>query len=205
MGKKITWLGKNSIGEHGFSYVEITIVIVVISILAMLVLATNNNSRNSTYQTTTDADMDTIVNAARLYINKYNHYPADTNRGMPSDLKEFVDPNVASSIWSTGTYPGSVFDWDVWDLYDATNNKYDPGADGISETVQISLRFCPAGGPLSACHFPSQSWASGFNINSSYYYCVTGYCRSHGSEAWSYPGYCRNCLNHQAIKTPDGK
>ena len=78
----------------------------------------------------------------------------------------------------------------------ATDNDYDSfnGSDG-QLVVQISLRFCPIGGPLSACNFPTESWADGFQVNSSMYWCITGKCRPHPSESDTYPGYCLNCRN----------
>lgn len=179
-------------GQRGFSIVEILIVIVVIGILAAIVVNYYSGAREKAYETRGRSDLESIANAAKLYANKNSTYPADATRTIPNDLKEFLASNTQTADWPAAAWPGSIFDYDAWDL----------DSDGTNETFQISIRFCPAGGPLAACKFPKQSWATNFNINSAYYYCIKGYCRSYNTEAYTYPGYCVNCPGNTAVKKP---
>lgn len=194
---------KSLAASQAYTIVELVVVIFVIGIITALVYTNIGNSRERGLYYRSETDLRSIASAAQLYAQKYGAFPADVSRDIPAEIKEFIDPNVNIDNWPNGAYPGSVFDWESWDILNAATNT--KGTDGINDTFQISLRFCPVGGPLSACTFPKQSWATGFNINSAAYWCIKGYCRPHSSELWSYPGYCINCPNHAPIKTPDNQ
>jgi hypothetical protein len=117
-----------------------------------------------------------------LYYDKYGAFPNDADRNIPPGLEEFLQDTDLDN-WPDGPWGGSVYDWDAWDDPDT------PGA----RIYQISIRFCPVGGPIGACKFPDEDWAAGFGVNSSMYYCVSGACRAHNSEPIDYPGHCVNC------------
>lgn len=175
--------------QRGFSLVELLIIITVIGVLAVMVIIYIPKSRERTYFTRATAEFQTFTNALKLYLVKYNDYPTDTSQSMPASLNEFIAKQDINSEWPEAPYPDSVYDYDRWDDLEG------------EDTVQISIRFCPVGGPLSACKFPNEPWASSFGINSALYYCIKGNCRSHQSEAATYPGYCVNCPNNKAIGT----
>lgn len=175
--------------QRGFSLVELLIVMVVLGILATLVVMYVPKAREQTYFTRASAEFLTFANALKLYLAKYNEYPADASHGMPAELNEFIAKQDVNSEWPEAPYPDSVYDYDRWD-----------NLDGL-DTVQISIRFCPAGGPLSACKFPNEPWATDFDVNSALYYCIKGNCRSHQANPATYPGYCVNCPNNKAIGT----
>lgn len=173
----------------GFTMVEIMIVIFVIGILAALVYTNIFNNKEKVYEARTHVEFQTIVTALKLYAQKYNEYPADVSRGLPNGLEEFIAPNDSVDQWPDAPWPGSVYDYDRWD-----------NLEGV-DTYQVSVRFCPIGGPLSACKFPNLPWAAGFEVNSAYYYCIKGNCRSHQANPATYPGYCVNCPGNKAIGT----
>jgi len=165
--------------NKGFTLIELLIVIAIIAILAMVVFVSNNRAKEKTYLSRTDVELKTFAYALKMYAFEHNNvYPADVNRDLPSGLEAYLSTGTGN--WPDAPWPGSVYDWDNWTI------------DG-QPVYQISVRFCPIGGPLSACHFPNESWAQNFNVNSAYYYCISGSCRSHQYEPVNYPGYCSNC------------
>lgn len=172
---------------RGFTLAEVLIVVAVLGILTALVMSTISSARERAYFSRANTEFATMANAVRLWVIKYNYYPSDVSRGLPAGIEEFIAKNDTSSIWPEAPWPDSVYDYDQWlDL------------DGV-ETYQISIRFCPKGGPYSACKFPDQPWAKDFNINSALYYCIKGNCRAHSYESPNYPGYCVNCPGNKAI------
>lgn len=179
--------------KDGFSLVELLIVIFVIGILASIVTIYVVGSRERSYFTRAKAEFSTIENALNLYIAKYNDYPAEVTWGLPGGLTEFITRDAQGQILVSGPYPGSVYDYENWSIDDGDGNTI--------TTRQISLRFCPQGGPPTACEFPDEEWAQGFGVNSALYYCIEGLCRSHDSEPATYPGYCVNCPGNRAIGT----
>lgn len=179
-------------GHKGFTIVELVIVMVVIGILATIIMVSVSRARERSYLTRANADLLTVANATKLYVNKHNEYPPDVSRNIPAEIKEFISSNIPTSQWPSAPWPGSNFDYDAWDV----------DGDGTDETIQISIRFCPLGGDLSTCTFPKEPWVTGFNTNSAYYYCLKGYCRAHEAAPYTNPGYCVNCPNNAAIKKP---
>lgn len=165
------------LSPKGFTLVEIIIVISVIGILAGIVLVNVGGSKERTYQTKAFAEMNSLANATRLYVEKYNEYPDDVNRNLPAGLNEFI---AIETDWPDAAWPGSVFDYDNWTV------------DG-EQIIQISVRFCPFGGDLDTCQFPNETWADGFDQQSAVYYCLKGACRSHNSRPYNHPGHCINC------------
>jgi len=164
--------------QKGFSLIEILLVIAIIGILAAIVYTNNGRIKEKTYLSRANVELKTFAYALRMYAFENNNvFPDDVNRDLPAGLEAYLntEPN-----WPDAPWPGSVYDWDNWMI------------DG-QPVYQISIRFCPIGGPLSACNFPDESWAEDFDINSAYYYCISGSCRSHSSEPVDYPGYCSNC------------
>ena len=175
----------------GFTIVEILIVIVVIGILAALTISYYSGSREAAYLARGKSDLESIGNAARLYVNKNDTYPPDESRDIPAAIKEFIATDAQGSDWPKAPWPGSVFDYESWNI----------DGDAGDETIQISIRFCEAGAPAT-CKFPKESWAAGFGVDSAFYYCIKGYCRSHRDQPVTYPGYCYNCSDHGPVKLP---
>lgn len=169
----------NKQGGQGFTIVELLIVIVIIGILAAVVIVAYNGVTNRAYNTRAMSEMRAIGNAVEIFQSINARYPADVERGIPGEVTPYI--NGSTTNWPTAPWPSSVYDYD-----------YFTGSDG-NEVVQVSARFCPVGGPLSACKFPNETWAAGFGVNSSAYWCIKGKCRAHPSEADNYPGYCLNC------------
>lgn len=165
--------------NNGFSLIEILIVITIIAILAAIVSIYNLRVKAKTYLSRTDVELKSFAYALKMYaFDNGGVYPDDVNRDLPSGIETYL--STGTNNWPDAPWPGSVYDWDNWTI------------DG-QKVYQISVRFCPVGGPLSACRFPNESWAQNFNINSAYYYCISGSCRSHVNEPINYPGYCANC------------
>lgn len=168
--------------RRGFTLLEILIVCAIIVILAAAVFASLWSTRESTYLERAKADLVSIYQSLELYHEKYGVYPSDTNRDVPPGLEVYLAPG----LWPDAAWPNSVFDWDNWA---PSSLSYDPK----EQVYQISVRFCPIGGPLAACNFPNESWAANFDVQSAVYFCVQGPCRSHASKPVSHPGYCVNC------------
>lgn len=170
--------------KNGFTILEVLIVMVIIAILATIVLNYYGGAKERAYLKKADSELNIMASAVKFYTQKYNAYPPDVNRGLPAGLNEFLSADQGKN-WPDGPWPGSVYDYDYF------NNS--------GETVQISIRFCPIGGPLSACKFPPEPWAANFGVDSSYYYCIKGNCKAHPSQPDNYPGYCVNCPGNKAI------
>jgi prepilin-type N-terminal cleavage/methylation domain-containing protein len=167
--------------KRGFSLIELLVVITIIGILASIVLPVVGTAREKARFARAKLEFRNINTALDLYHSDHDgDYPPDVSRAVPPGLEIYL---AASGGWPQAPWPGSVYDWDNWD---------DPDYPG-EKIYQISARFCPVGGPLSACRFPNETWAQNFGLNSAAYYCVSGNCRSHVSEAYNYPGYCVNC------------
>ncbi len=165
--------------KKGFSIIELLVVISIIGYLAYIVIGSLNTAREKGNMSRARQELKNVAQALELYAIDHGGYPPDVARGLPNGIEAYLP----GGVWPTAVWPGSVFDWDN-------------GVDSSSglPIYQISIRFCPAGGPLSACQFPPESWAANFDVNSSLYYCVQGACRAHLDEVVNYPGYCINCF-----------
>jgi prepilin-type N-terminal cleavage/methylation domain-containing protein len=173
----MTKVGKQK--QSGFTIVELLIVIIVIGILAVIVIVAYNGITKQAYYSRSKSELSSIATAIQLFSAANGRYPYDVSRGIPAEITPYL--NGSSDNWPTAPWPNSVYDYD-----------YFIGSDS-KEVSQISIRFCPAGGPISACTFPNESWAAGFGVDSSAYWCVTGKCRAHPDQIDTYPGYCINC------------
>lgn len=171
--------------KRAFTLIEILIVLAIIAILSSIVLyysLAQNSER--TYFEKSKKELNTMAAALELYSQaNFGAYPPDVNRNVPPGLEDYLSTAGTYDEWPDAAWPGSVYDWDHWEDTDYVGQ----------DIYQISIRFCPVGGPLSACRFPQQPWAANFGVNSAVYYCVSGLCRAHENEAIDYPGYCINC------------
>ncbi len=168
--------------EKGFSIIELLVVIAIIGILSSMTLATFQKAKGKAYFGRAQGEFMSMADALELYRNENEGtYPPDANRQIPPGLEAYL---ATADQWPNAPWPGSVYDWDNWVDSDTEESIY-----------QISIRFCPVGGPLSACSFPDEDWAVGFGVNSAVYYCIEGACRAHINESVDYPGYCVNCAN----------
>jgi prepilin-type N-terminal cleavage/methylation domain-containing protein len=165
--------------SSGFTLVELLIVLAIIGYLASIVIGNLSGAKDKAYYARSQKEFDSLNQALQIYLIDHLYaYPADVNRGLPSGLENYLP----GGDWPDAPWPGTVYDWDNW-TDPATGKKI----------IQISIRFCPVGGALSTCHFPSESWASNFGVNSAVYYCLEGACRSHINQPITYPGKCVNC------------
>jgi prepilin-type N-terminal cleavage/methylation domain-containing protein len=168
--------------KRGFTLIELLIVIAIIGILSSVVLGAVNTAREKAYISRTKEEFKSFTQALELYASDNGgDYPPDASRNIPPGLEPYLASN-SSSVWPAAPWPDTVYDWDNWDDPDTGDKIY-----------QISVRFCPADGNLASCHFPKEPWASNFGVDSAYYYCVYGNCRSHVNQPYNYPGYCSNC------------
>jgi len=175
----------------GFTIVEITVVLVVLALLAALTYSIAvPKYRERSYQTRANSELNTVGNALTLYVAKYNDYPADVNRDLPSGIQEFLQGQYQDD-WPDTPYPGCVYDYDRWDSI------------GV---IQISIRCCNIG-DSATCNanankyfknIVSQSVLDAWDSYSSVYYCIKGNpCRSHSSKPPNHPGHCINCSGQQ--------
>jgi len=171
---------KHGVGsKKGFTLLELLVVIAIIGILSAVIVPVAQTVREKALYAKAQASFKSIETALTLYKDENSgEYPAEADRAMPAGL----ETHIAGGAWPAGPWPGSEFDWDNWDDPDTGEKIY-----------QISLRFCPAGGPIEMCRFPALDWAEDFDINSALYYCIQGDCRSDITEVFEYPGKCENC------------
>jgi len=168
--------------QEGITLIELLVVIAILGILASVVLPRMSGGVELAREKRAVFEMRQMENALYRYEDTHGVWPGDVDRNLPPGLEEFLASGDADG-WPDAPFPGSVYDWDVWD---------DPDNPG-ERIYQISIRFCPMGGPIDACKFPHREWADGFQVNSSMYWCLEGACRPHISEPVDYPGYCVNC------------
>ena len=167
--------------KQGFTIVELLIVVVIIAILAVITLVTYTEFSKRAYKNRAMSEAAAIARAVELYHADKDDYPPDVERNIPVGIFDYTGNEAAPSQWPQAPWPGSVYDYDRF-----------AGSDG-EEVIQVSIRFCPIGGPLNACHFPNEPWAAGFDVQSSAYWCIRGVCRAHPNVSDDHPGYCLNC------------
>lgn len=163
----------------GFTLVELMIVIAVIAILATIGIVSYRGIQEKAYFSRSKNELRELSAATVVYYQREGKWPDDVDRDVPSEIHKYL--SSSSIAWPKAPWPGSVYDYDNF-----------IGSDG-EQVIQVSIRFCPLGGTLASCKFPREPWATGFDIDSSAYWCVTGKCRAHSSKPDSHPGYCMNC------------
>ena len=162
--------------HRGFTLIELLVTIAIIGILASVMIISFSNMYHSALEARAKAETRSFAMTMHTYFATNGHYPENADREAPAGL----EPYLTGGIWPDAPWPESVYDWDNWNI------------DG-EQVVQLSVRFCPVGGPLSDCTFPTTHWAENFDVNSAFFYCFEGPCRSHENENHNYPGYCMNC------------
>ncbi len=172
--------------QEGFTLIETLIVLAIIGVLTSVIIPAVNYAREKAYYSRTLSEYKSMETALEMYVADHNgQYPDDVNRDLPAGLGPYLESGQGLA-WPKAPWPGSVYDWDNWqDPDDPTERIY-----------QVSIRFCPAGGDITTCKFPKETWAQNFGVNSSVYYCISGNCRSHINEPEDYPGYCVNCSSN---------
>lgn len=150
---------------RGFTIVELLIVIVVIAVLAAIATVAYTGIQRRAYENRASSELSSIARAIQLYHADRGEYPTDVDRGVPVAIFDYSGNDNAPSDWPNGPWPGSVYDYDTF-------------VAGSDRAVQISIRFCPLNENIP-CQFPSESWAAGFDRQSSAYWCITGPCRAH--------------------------
>ncbi len=181
----------NRHGQTGFTIIEILMVIIILGILVGLTYSfAVPRYRERTYYTRAYSELNTMANGMNLYLAKYNDFPADVDRDIPSGIKEFLQGQYIDS-WPDAPWPGSVYDYDNWP----------PDSNGPEHTYQISIRMCNAG-DNATCKANAQKYLKSYvdssvlanwDSHSSVYYCIKGSCRAHQTKPMSHPGFCVNC------------
>jgi prepilin-type N-terminal cleavage/methylation domain-containing protein len=183
--------------KKGFTLIELLMIITLIGILSGITYSIAvPRWRERTYYTRSVAEMSSIANGMKLYVAKYNDFPPDASRNLPSGIQEFVQGQEAKDDWPAAPFPGSVYDWDNWP----------PDGNGPLQTYQISIRFCGIGDD-AGCKKMAKKYLAGrtsdailnsWDSYSAMYYCVKGSCRSHQSKPINHPGFCINCGSSQS-------
>lgn len=168
--------------KHGFTIVELLIVIVVIAILAAIAVVAYTGIQSRAYTNRASSELAAIARAVQLYHADRGSYPPDADRNIPVAIFDYSGNDTIPTHWPQAPWPGSVYDYDF---------RNDPAG---AEYAQVSIRFCPLEGTIDDCQFPREPWAEDFNVNSSAYWCITGACRAHPTH--TAPGHCLNCKDN---------
>jgi Tfp pilus assembly protein PilE len=112
---------KFSVSGLGFTLIELMIIIATLGVLTVLTYSyAVPKYRERTSLTSANSELHSMGDAVTLYLSKYNDYPLDADRNIPSDLMQFIQnsnkPNWPAAPWSNSTY-----DYDNWD--DWTDNS----------------------------------------------------------------------------------
>lgn len=119
--------------RRGFTIVELLIVIVVVAILAAVTLTAFRGAQERAYRNRAIGEASALAKATQVFHTINERYPADVERNVPAEIAPYISGD--SSNWPYAPWPNSVYDYD-----------YFVGSDG-NEVAQISIRFCPIGGP----------------------------------------------------------
>lgn len=94
--------------NHGFTLVEIMIVVVIIGLIAAIAIPTFRAIRSTTHATTTASEFRTFVGALERFAFENRGWPADTAPGViPPGMEGYFAPDKF-----TGTSPiGGNWDW----------------------------------------------------------------------------------------------
>ncbi len=92
-------------GEHGFTLIEMFIVIAVIGILAGVVLRGTAGFQSSARDTRRIGDLKNVQNYLELYFNKCGHYPGDSTcgSGAPATWNDLV--NALGAVTTSSNIP----------------------------------------------------------------------------------------------------
>ena len=71
--------GTDRHGEHGFTLVELLIVIIILAILAAIALPQFGKAPDEVRLSALDSNLTTIRNAIEVYYYQHNHYPGDAD------------------------------------------------------------------------------------------------------------------------------
>lgn len=170
--------------RHGFSLIEVLIVIAIIGILSSVVIASLMTTRDKARLAETKSEMKSFRNALQLYRNDHGEYPDDVTRSVPPDL---MDTYLTEDFWPGGSWPDTTYDWDAWN----TDNA------GESDDIyQITLRCGGKDNKSDDCRYlETTEWDNAgtcdLNENSAIYFCIKGDCVPHESD----PDTCGKCLN----------
>ena len=96
--------------QHGFTLVEILIVVVILGILAAIMTPLVANAVDGSNQVAFITDMRTLGNAVTLYTNETGQFLEDSSSGqLPTGLGPYIRPNA----WTNGTPLGGVWDMEL--------------------------------------------------------------------------------------------
>ena len=93
-------------GGHGFTIVELLIVIVVVAILAAVTIVTYNGITKQTYRSRAQSELSSIAKATAIFQVENGRYPVDVSRGIPAEITPYI--NGSSDNWPMAPWPWAV-------------------------------------------------------------------------------------------------
>lgn len=158
----LSFLKKKPSTNHGFTIVELLIVIVIIGILAALVIVVFNGVQTRAKNAKTVNAVQAWVKAIRLYKEDTGNYPSTTScLGNASTYPDnrcaslyswFVQPAFTNVV---GTYIKQLPEPDITEVNAATSDRvrgafyiYDPATPQVL-FVQVNTSVCPPIGGLT--------------------------------------------------------
>jgi type II secretion system protein G len=136
------WPGRGSRSDHGFTLVELLIVVLIIGLLSAIAVAAYNNSQQKARQRRTMADIRSIATAVEAYAVDAGYYPR-VNVTTAIELQPYISPTFIKVLPAMDGWHRSllVMNSAAGDSY----TIYSPGSDGLatpsSWTRGITTRF----------------------------------------------------------------
>ncbi len=99
--------------SHGFTLIELMIVILIIGILAAVGIPNYINYQKNAKVARTAQELRSLSQAFVAYLAENGDYPPDSHATLPAGMELYINP----AIWADGTPIGGSYNWEGPDTY----------------------------------------------------------------------------------------